>query len=214
MMILNTEPNKEDYDTPREKDNLLINQNNSVIGGPYMGSLHNITEANYEFSSIMKEKENQLSKLKKSFDRNSNRLADMFKKREVYLNLYFKNGIKDFYFEYLKSMVKSHNLKIYIIDNKFKDKYNNSVIEVKEDYIVNLENQLKYRDEIIQNKNVTMQPEESEKLKTLDQLKKEYSINLPPIMNFNKNKNINIFNSGSMFNKKDYEFADNDKNSG
>ena len=34
-------------------------------------------------------------------------------------------------------MVKSHNLKIYIIDHKFKDKYNNSVIEVKEDYIVN-----------------------------------------------------------------------------
>ncbi len=122
IIVLNTEPNKEDYDSNREKDNLLINQNNSVIGG---GNIQiNINENNnYESSSIIREKENQLGKLKKSFERNSEKLSEMFKKREMLLNIYLKNGIKDFHFEYLKSLVKSHNLKLYIINNKLKDKY-------------------------------------------------------------------------------------------
>lgn len=208
IQVLSTEPNKEDFDTNRgEKDNMLLNQNNSIIGGG--NNQTNITENNYENKIILKDKEHQLIKLKKSHERNSEKLAEMFNKREILLNLYLKNGVKDFYFEYLKSLVKSHNLKMYIIDNKIKDKYNYSVIEVKEDYIVNLENQLKFRDDIFKAKNISLESDESEKLKSVEQLKKEYTIKLPPIFVSNKNKNLNIFNSNSVIHKKEYEFNEN-----
>jgi len=211
IIVLNTEPNKEDFDNNREKDNLLINQNNSVIGN---GILLNNPDSNFEFINILKEKHNQFSKIKKSHERNSEKLAEMFKKREYMLNLYIKNGIKDFYFEYLKSILKSHNLKLYIIDNKFKEKFNFSLIEAKEDYISNLENQLKFRDDIFKSKNILMIPEEAQKLKSLEQMKKEYTIRLPSVLNLSKNKNLNVFNSNSIINKKDYENYENDKNSG
>jgi len=208
MHVSNTEPNKYDFFNNRgEKDNLLLIQNNSVIGSGNNQGIY--SESNYEFKIIIKDKEHQLAKLKKSHERNSEKLSELFTKREFLLNLYLKNGVKDFYFEYLKSSVKSHNLKLYIINNKIKDIYNYSVIEVKEDYIVNLENQIKFRDDIFKAKNITLEPEESEKLKSLEQLKKEHNIKLPPILFTNKNKNINIFNSNSVIHKKEYDFNEN-----
>ncbi len=210
ILILHTEPNKEDFDTNRgERENLLLNQNNSVIGGSGNNLTSNIDSNNYEFKIILNDKEQQLAKLRKSNERNSEKLTELYQKREVLLNLYIKYGIKDFYFEYLKSLVKSHNLKMYIIDNKIKDKLNNSVIEVKEDYISNLENQLRFRDEIFKAKNITMEPEEFEKLKSLEQLKNEYVIKLPPIVISNKIKNSNIFNSNSVIHKKEFDFNEN-----
>ena len=210
-----TAPNKEDEFSTlynKEKENLIYN--NSVIN---QSSSHNTnTEVNLDYSNVnntnnlLKEKEFFLEKFQKNFERNFLRISEMQKKRDVMLNIFQKNGVKDFYFDYLKSLVKSHNLKIFILENKFKEKFSNFISEIKENYIGNLENQLKFRDEMVTKNKVEFLSDESEKLKNVMQMKKDFQSKLPKVKNLIVNQEkINFFT----FSRKDVEFSEIDRNS-
>ena len=140
------------------------------------------------------------------------------------MNNYFKLGIKDFYFEYLQSLLKTHMSKLFILENKFKEKYDLAVASVKEGYIQELENQLRLRDEIIKKQNydsnnnynnsegldeegsVNINNNNSSrnvnlnniKLKSIDQLKSEYSNKLPiiPLSSKKKMSSKKLMNEG------------------
>lgn len=78
-----------------------------------------------------------------------------------------------------------------MIENQFKEKYNKAINSVKENYISELENQLMLRDTIISKTNVLV--EENNNIKTINQLKYEYSNKLPiilPSKNLVSNNNL------------------------
>jgi hypothetical protein len=133
----------------------------------------------------------------------------MMKKKEILLNIYAKNGIKNYQLEYLKSLVKLQNYKFYVNEAKEKDKFYKNIIDVKRDYINDLENQIKIRDEVINKNNLEIVFEENEEIKTLDFIKKEFNYKLPPIIDKNKNNNLSISN---FINRKSIENYDNEKN--
>ena len=170
-----------------EKDNLL-NQNNSLISN--IGKINNSDDNN--FISNAKELEGKQILLKKTLEKNVENFKELLKKRDQLLNTYFKNGIKDFHYEYLKSLIKAHDLKIFIVENRFKEKFNYVIGEVKENYITILEDQLNIRDNLIKKQNVEKSSEDAEKLKSLEQLKNEFSNRLPIILNKKLAKDTNI----------------------
>jgi hypothetical protein len=167
-MRANSEPNNEDYTEEKENNS---NINNSLL------------------SNNLKEKENKLSILKKNFDKYTEKFKELAKKREGLMNNFYKMGIKDFYFEYLQSIMKAHNAKLFIIENKFKEKFNNAINIMKENYISELENQVRLRDTILSKQNIRV--EEEQKLKSIEQLKNEYSCKLPLILPVRGDNNSN-----------------------
>ena len=173
---LNTEPNNYE-DNNDDRDNVLI-QNNSVISNV------NITSSeHYKNNIISKETEGKIIHMKKTLEKNIEKFKEMSKKRDQLLNTFIKNGMKDFHYEYMQSIIKAHNLKIFIIENRFKEKCNFALSEVKENYIIVLEDQLKIRDNFIKKQTIGIPFEYSEKMKSLDQIKNEYSLKLPSILN-------------------------------
>lgn len=171
---LNTEPQNEDLSEDKEVMGNQ-NQNTSLI------------------SNRLKDKEAKLASLKKAWEKNVEKLKELAKKRDHMMNNFYKSGIKDFYFEYLQSILKAHNAKLFIMENRFKEKFNNAVNSVKESYIAELENQVRFRDAIIAKENLELV--EDEKLKSVEQLKKEYSNKLPMILP-SRDNSISRLNSG------------------
>lgn len=198
-----------------EKDNLFSqNINNSLISN-IPGNLQQIdiytnsntnnnnNSSNNNLINNQKELEAKLALMKKNCDENIERFKEYVKKRDQLMNTYFRNGIKDFHFEYLQSILKAHNLKLFIIENRFKDRFNYVMNEVKENYISVLEGQLKIRDDLIKKQNISYTNDDNEKIRPLDQLKNEYSNKLPLIISHkiikdsNKSLDLNFSNISS-----------------
>jgi len=179
-----------------EEKEILINPNinNSIVSNiPAINA--NLSNNELVLSNQQKELEGKLALQKKNWEKNLEKFKEMQKKREQMVSTYNKNGIKDFHFEYLQSIIKAHNLKIFIIENRFKDKFNYVVSEVKENYISVLEGQLKIRDDLIKKQNVSLPSDDTERLKSLDQIKNEFSYKLPLILNhkiLNKDTNASL----------------------
>ncbi len=169
-----------------EKENLVnLNNNNSLISNIPM---KNTSSDNNDISNQQKELEGKYAYLKKNWENNSEKFKEMQKKRDQMMTTFNKNGIKDFHYEYLQSLIKAHNLKIFIIENRFKEKFNYIVSEVKQNYISVLEGQLRIRDDLIKKQNVPLSTDE---LKSLDQIKNEFSYKLPLILNHKMTKDNN-----------------------
>ena len=153
---------------------------------------------NILFTNIIdnaREKESKLVSLKNSIERKTNKLKLLFKRREEILScIKEKCNSNELYLNYLDYKTKTQNSKIYILDNQNKEKYTNTFLEGKENYIQELENQLLLRDEILKNKNMT----NHYGLKELTEIKNEYNYNLPIIYTKelkNINSNINLISS-------------------
>lgn len=157
------------------------NQNNSLISN--IPTINPSVNNNNEAAAQQKELETKMQIAKKNWEKNFDKFKEMQKKREALMHTYNKNGIKDFHYEYLQSIIKAHNLKIFIIENRFKEKFNYVISEVKENYISVLEGQLKIRDDLIKNQHVALPADDSDKFKSLDQIKNEFSNKLPLILN-------------------------------
>jgi hypothetical protein len=130
--------------------------------------------------------------LKKTLETFQEKLKILTNRRTTLMNSYFKLGIKDFYFEHLQTLLKTHNSKLLLIDNKYKEKVQESLIGNRDSHIRELEEQIRLRDEVIQKEGINImninkiQSEMSQlnslgKIKTIDEVKKEYSTKLPLI---------------------------------
>ena len=190
----------EEISSGDEMENNKINVNSLEISNSQMINNNSSGDVTINLTNIKENKdiqvlEGKLVLMKRSLEKCSENFKELVKKREFLLNSYSKNGVKDFYFEYLQSILKAHNLKLFIIENRFKEKFNNNMIEIKENYISVLEDQLKIRDDLIKKNNISnlFENEEFDKVRPLDQLKIDYSNKLPMIQSkFIKDNNSSL----------------------
>jgi kinesin family protein 18/19 len=113
--------------------------------------------------------------LTKKIENTKDKLKQYSKKRGEMMTQWNKsnNSANDLQTKYLNSIIKEQNIKLYQIENKIKENYNVEVVNNKESYINDLENQIKIRDQIL-NKNRLME-ELSEPVKSIDEIKRDYS---------------------------------------
>ena len=167
--------------------------------------------------------QNDLNKIK---DNQGNKYQSLQKNIELYQNRYrelsgtieriyntnsAKKELSEFQKDYLTLMMKNSSYRIQILDNKYNNMLNLSDNDLKNEYILELENQIKFRDEFIKENNLNMQLNPN--IKALENLRQQYNIKnpvnltggfrryLPPISNqikFNNN-NDKTNNSGMLF---------------
>jgi hypothetical protein len=219
---LNAEQN--DYSSYANKENQIMSQltlENQVV-----------TEENYEM--LVDEKEEPLSmivpnelniqmkdvpsirqpikpsldELKKNLESFQEKLRNLINKRTSLISSFFKLGVKDFYFEHLQTLLKTHNAKLILIENKYKERVHESLISNRDSHIRELEEQIRLRDEVIKkeginitnnnNKNLSETPQINSlgKFKTIEEVKKEYSTKLPLIISNNSSHDSQSVRAG------------------
>jgi len=86
-----------------------------------------------------------------------------------------KYNYSDIQKEIFNTFIKNTNYKVQLMDNKFNNLINKSKIDIKDDYIKELEKQIEYRDEVIKEFKINIQNSKcSTLIKELDNLKSEY----------------------------------------
>ena len=151
---------------------------------------------------LNKIKDNQTNKYKtlsKNIEQNQKKYREISSSIErIYNTNVARNELSEFQKDYLTLMMKNSSYRIQILDNKYNNMLNISNDDMKNDYIIELENQIKLRDELIMENNI----QTKNNFKTLETLKQQYNIKnpinltggfrrqLPPIK-FINNNNIN-----------------------
>ena len=207
----------------------LGNNNNSTKKfNTIVNEMKKCCEAQFNIKQKIISVQNELNKLKdtqnskyqnlqKALDLNNNKYREICSAIErIYNTNNAKNELSEFQKDYLTLMMKNASYKIQILDNKNNNMINLTDNDLKNEYIIELENQIKYRDDIIQKNNIDIDSNNNN-FKTIDALRQQYSIRnpinltggfrryLPPITNQNKfilnniNNNDKNNNSGMLF---------------
>lgn len=176
----------------------MLNYENSININNTIDYEQNITDNReddkntYEVSSKRdksKERENKmgsiLNKLKKQCEINTNSLKEKIKKREAIMANYSRSGIRDLQYDYLLSMIKTHNVKLLLTESKFKENIGKVMNYIKDNYIVELENQIRVRDKLMEIGQVMNKLQEDKdelkNFKSIEDLKRDYANKLPMI---------------------------------
>ena len=152
---------------------------------------------------LNKIKDNQTNKYKtlsKNIEQNQKKYREISSSIErIYNTNVARNELSEFQKDYLTLMMKNSSYRIQILDNKYNNMLNISNDDMKNDYIIELENQIKLRDELIMENNI----QTKNNFKTLETLKQQYNIKnpinltggfrrqLPPIKFINNNNTNN-----------------------
>ena len=84
-----------------------------------------------------------------------------------------KNNCSEIQKEFLSLIMKNSSYKIQMLDNKYNNLMNLSKNDIQDEYIIELENQIKYRDEILSENEIDLSLNPN--IKTLETLRNEYS---------------------------------------
>ena len=166
-----------------------------------------------EINKMRETQSNKFKNLQKNIEANQNKYREISATIERLFNTNSaKKELSEFQKDYLTLMMKNSSYRIQILDNKYNNMLNNTDINQKNDYILELENQIKLRDELINENNI----QTNNNIKTIETLRQQYTprnpINLtggfrrllPPLSNQNKiistnNNNDKINTSGMLF---------------
>ena len=166
-----------------------------------------------EINKMRETQSNKFKNLQKNIETNQNKYREISATIERIFNTNSaKKELSEFQKDYLTLMMKNSSYRIQILDNKYNNMLNNTDIDQKNDYILELENQIKLRDELINENNI----QTNNNIKTIETLRQQYTprnpINLtggfrrllPPLSNQNKiintnNNNDKINTSGMLF---------------
>ena len=166
-----------------------------------------------EINKMRETQSNKFKNLQKNIEANQNKYREISATIERIFNTNSaKKELSEFQKDYLTLMMKNSSYRIQILDNKYNNMLNNTDIDQKNDYILELENQIKLRDELINENNI----QTNNNIKTIETLRQQYTprnpINLtggfrrllPPLSNQNKiintnNNNDKINTSGMLF---------------
>jgi hypothetical protein len=166
-----------------------------------------------EINKMRETQSNKFKNLQKNIETNQNKYREISATIERIFNTNSaKKELSEFQKDYLTLMMKNSSYRIQILDNKYNNMLNNTDIDQKNDYILELENQIKLRDELINVNNI----QTNNNIKTIETLRQQYTprnpINLtggfrrllPPLSNQNKiintnNNNDKINTSGMLF---------------
>ena len=152
-----------------------------------------------DLNKIKDNQSNKYKTLSKNIEQNQKKYREISSSIErIYNTNVARNELSEFQKDYLTLMMKNSSYRIQILDNKYNNMLNISNDDMKNDYIIELENQIKLRDELIMENNI----QTKNNFKTLETLKQQYNIKnpinltggfrrqLPPIK-FINNNNIN-----------------------
>ena len=152
-----------------------------------------------DLNKIKDNQSNKYKTLSKNIEQNQKKYREISSSIErIYNTNVAKNELSEFQKDYLTLMMKNSSYRIQILDNKYNNMLNISNDDMKNDYIIELENQIKLRDELIMENNI----QTKNNFKTLETLKQQYNIKnpinltggfrrqLPPIK-FINNNNVN-----------------------
>ena len=152
-----------------------------------------------DLNKIKDNQSNKYKTLSKNIEQNQKKYREISSSIErIYNTNVARNELSEFQKDYLTLMMKNSSYRIQILDNKYNNMLNISNDDMKNDYIIELENQIKLRDELIMENNI----QTKNNFKTLEALKQQYNIKnpinltggfrrqLPPIK-FLNNNNVN-----------------------
>ena len=195
--------------------------NNNTISDDQFNSIIKEMKKTCEYQVTIKQKiisiQNEMNKLT---DNTTNKYKNLQKTLEINQNTYkelgsiiekiyntnsAKSEISELQKDFLTLIMKNSSYKIQMLDNKYNNMINSSRNDIKDDYILELENQIKYRDEIISQNQIDI-TSSNNNIKSLEKLKQDYSRKnpanltgglrktLPPVSahSFGKDVNRNI----------------------
>ena len=153
-----------------------------------------------DLNKIRDNQSNKYKNLSKNIELNQKKYREISASIErIYNTNVAKNELSEFQKDYLTLMMKNSSYKIQILDNKYNNMLNTTSDGLKNDYIAELEAQIRLRDDLIIENNIQMK----NNFKSLETLKQQYNITnsvnltggfrrqLPPIKLFNNNNNNN-----------------------
>ena len=153
-----------------------------------------------DLNKIKDNQSNKYKTLSKNIEQNQKKYREISSSIErIYNTNVARNELSEFQKDYLTLMMKNSSYRIQILDNKYNNMLNISNDDMKNDYIIELENQIKLRDELIIENNI----QTKNNFKTLETLKQQYNIKnpinltggfrrqLPPIKFINNNNTNN-----------------------
>ena len=153
-----------------------------------------------DLNKIRDNQSNKYKNLSKNIELNQKKYREISASIErIYNTNVAKNELTEFQKDYLTLMMKNSSYKIQILDNKYNNMLNTTNDGLKNDYIAELEAQIRLRDDLIIENNIQMK----NNFKSLETLKQQYNITnsvnltggfrrqLPPIKLFNNNNNNN-----------------------
>ena len=153
-----------------------------------------------DLNKIKDNQSNKYKTLSKNIEQNQKKYREISSSIErIYNTNVARNELSEFQKDYLTLMMKNSSYRIQILDNKYNNMLNISNDDMKNDYIIELENQIKLRDELIMENNI----QTKNTFKTLETLKQQYNIKnpinltggfrrqLPPIKFLNNNNTNN-----------------------
>ena len=153
-----------------------------------------------DLNKIKDNQSNKYKTLSKNIEQNQKKYREISSSIErIYNTNVARNELSEFQKDYLTLMMKNSSYRIQILDNKYNNMLNISNDDMKNDYIIKLENQIKLRDELIMENNI----QTKNNFKTLETLKQQYNIKnpinltggfrrqLPPIKFINNNNTNN-----------------------
>ena len=237
--------NNNNYNKYRNNKTYYDNENKSQIDDSYINNTinSNYLNNNYDFINAVNEMKkkceeqvvikqkiisiltemNNLSNnsskyknLENALEHNQNRYKEL---GSIIEKLFNSNSAKSEFSEiqkdFLTLIMKNSSYKIQILDNKYNNILSTSRNEIRNNYIKELENQIKYRDEIISENQIDIS--ENKSIKNLENLKQKYILNntkysaggfrkyLPPISGkivLNPNSDYNKMNNNTNIVKK------------
>ena len=175
----------ENYKNKNETNLIEPNNNNNNEFKNAVKELKNACDAQVltkqkiiaEQSELNKINDNSNSKyinIQKNININKNKYKDISHQIEkIYNENSAKTNFSEFQKDYLTLIMKNSGYKIQILDNKYNNMINLSQNDIKEEYINELENQIKFRDQVIFDNNININLNQN--IKTLELLKDEYS---------------------------------------
>ena len=183
------EMNKNISSTNNNLSNLIsfTGTKNSKDNSPSSNNENNNQESN---NDNLKEKINELKNL---LSVNQNRYQEFTKIIDkIYVNS-LKNDYSDLQKDFVSAIIKNSNYKIQLLDIQYKNMLVKAKNDIKNEYIKELEKQIKFRDDILKENNLDLSAKMSinKLIKELDFLKNDYKKKLSK----NFNSNYDIFNS-------------------
>ena len=164
---------------------------NSKENSPNSANENNNQETSNDNNNNQNNLNEKINEQKNSLTLNQNRFKEF---NTIIEKIYKTNSIKYNYSElqkdFMATLIKNSNYKIQMLDIQYKNMLIKAKNDIKNEYIKELEKQIKYRDDLLKENNIDISAKLSINtlIKELDLLRKEYKQKLSK--NFNSNYNI------------------------
>ena len=163
-----------------------------------------------EINKLKETTSNKYNNLIKTLNINQNKYKEFSSTIEkIYNENNSKKNCSELQKDYLTLLMKNSSYKIQMLDNKYNNMMNLSKNDIQDEYIIELENQIKYRDEIILENQIDINSNPN--IKSLEILREQYSMKNSKTSNFGFKKQLPPVTGHTSFNN-DLSFVLNTNN--